>query len=56
MLTGSSSRLEFRPLPADDPRQRQPDITLARAMLKWEPAVKLEDGLKSTIGYFRSIM
>jgi UDP-glucuronate decarboxylase len=54
-LTGSSSRLEFRPLPADDPRQRQPDITLARTMLQWEPAVKLEDGLKRTIDYFRSI-
>src|SRR5882724_11259388 len=55
-LTGSSSRLELRPLPTDDPKQRQPDITLARTMLQWEPAVKLEDGLKSTIDYFRSIM
>jgi UDP-glucuronate decarboxylase len=55
-LTGSSSRLELRPLPTDDPKQRQPDITLARNLLQWEPAVRLEDGLKSTIDYFRSIM
>jgi UDP-glucuronate decarboxylase len=53
-LTGSSSRLEYKPLPADDPRQRQPDITLARRVLQWEPTVKLEQGLKSTIDYFRS--
>ncbi|MBX3316927.1 MAG: SDR family oxidoreductase [Phycisphaeraceae bacterium] len=54
-LTGSSSRLELKPLPADDPRQRQPDITLARQHLGWEPGVSLREGLKRTIEYFRSI-
>lgn len=52
-LVGGPSKLEFRPLPQDDPRQRQPDITLAKLMIQWEPAVQLEDGLKETIGYFR---
>lgn len=51
-LTGSKSRLVFMPLPSDDPRQRQPDITLARKMFDWEPKVSLADGLKETIGYF----
>jgi len=54
-LTGSSSSLIFAPLPEDDPMQRQPDITLARDLLGWEPSVKLRDGLISTIAYFRSI-
>lgn len=52
-LTGSRSRLVFEPLPADDPRQRQPDIGLARQELDWQPRVSLEDGLKETIAYFR---
>lgn len=52
-LTGSNSKLAFRPLPQDDPKQRQPDITLARSKLQWEPKVSLEDGLKETIAYFR---
>ncbi|MBK9161530.1 MAG: SDR family oxidoreductase [Nitrosomonadales bacterium] len=52
-LTGSKSRLVFKPLPSDDPKQRQPDITLARKELGWEPKVGLEDGLKETIAYFR---
>jgi UDP-glucuronate decarboxylase len=52
-LTGSTSKLIFKPLPADDPRQRQPDISLARKMLDWTPRVNLEDGLKETIAYFR---
>ncbi len=53
-LTGSKSKLVFEPLPADDPRQRQPDITLARENLGgWAPAVPLADGLKETIAYFR---
>ncbi|EJL32599.1 nucleoside-diphosphate-sugar epimerase [Caulobacter sp. AP07] len=52
-LTGSDGRLETRPSPADDPRQRQPDITLAREALGWEPTVALEDGLARTIDYFR---
>jgi UDP-glucuronate decarboxylase len=51
-LTGSRSRIEFRPLPADDPIQRQPDISLARARLAWEPEVALRDGLLRTIAYF----
>jgi UDP-glucuronate decarboxylase len=51
-LTGSRSRIEFRPLPADDPIQRQPDIGLARARLAWEPGVALRDGLLRTIAYF----
>jgi UDP-glucuronate decarboxylase len=54
-LTGSKSRLTRLPLPADDPRQRQPDITRARNTLGWQPKVKLEDGLKETIRYFRGI-
>src|SRR5262249_7803351 len=53
-LTGSRSRLVFQPLPQDDPRQRQPDISLARSSLGWEPTVALEEGLKRTIAYFRS--
>jgi UDP-glucuronate decarboxylase len=52
-LTGSKSRLAFHPLPQDDPRQRQPDISLARSALDWSPTVCLEDGLRETIEYFR---
>jgi UDP-glucuronate decarboxylase len=55
-LTGSCSKLVFKPLPSDDPKQRQPDITLAKSKLDWEPKVALEDGLKETIGYFRKIL
>lgn len=51
--TGSASPIVQRPLPADDPRQRQPDIAKARALLGWHPTVPLEQGLKSTIDYFR---
>ena len=51
--TGSRSRIVHRPLPADDPKVRQPDITRAREQLGWEPAVAFEDGLRSTIAYFR---
>jgi UDP-glucuronate decarboxylase len=55
-LTGSKSRIASgRPLPEDDPAQRQPDITLARTKLGWEPKVPLRDGLKKTIAWFRSI-
>ncbi|ACH39298.1 UDP-glucuronate decarboxylase [Citrifermentans bemidjiense Bem] len=53
-LTGSSSRIVYRPLPADDPKQRQPDISLAKQMLGWEPKVHVDEGLKQTIDYFSS--
>lgn len=53
-LTGSKSIIEHKPLPSDDPVQRQPDISKARETLKWEPTVQLEDGLKKTIEYFRA--
>jgi len=52
-LTGSNSEIVFRPLPEDDPKVRQPDITRARKLLGWEPKVGLEEGLKHTIEYFR---
>jgi dTDP-glucose 4,6-dehydratase len=52
--TGSRSRIVFKPLPQDDPKQRRPDITKARTLLKWQPKVELAEGLKSTIKYFRS--
>jgi dTDP-glucose 4,6-dehydratase len=52
-LTKSKSEIVFRPLPVDDPKQRQPDITRARTLLGWEPKVGLEDGLRHTIEYFR---
>jgi UDP-glucuronate decarboxylase len=55
-LTGSRSRLVFVPLPQDDPRQRQPDITLAAQKLQWQPTVSLEKGLPKTIEYFRSLL
>ena len=51
--TGSRSKLIFKPLPQDDPRQRQPDLSKAKALLNWEPKVALADGLKETIAYFR---
>jgi len=54
-LTGSRSKLVHEPLPADDPTQRQPDITLAREKLGWEPKVPLREGLAKTIEWFRSI-
>jgi Nucleoside-diphosphate-sugar epimerases len=55
-LTDSKSELVFRPLPQDDPTQRQPDITKARSILHWEPKVNLEDGLTETILYFKKIL
>src|SRR3954468_8082092 len=53
-MTGSSSRIVYRPLPTDDPKQRRPDITRARTLLGWEPKVQLEEGLIKTIEYFRT--
>lgn len=55
-LTGSRSRLVYQALPEDDPRQRQPDIALARSALDWQPKVSLDDGLKETIEYFRRLL
>jgi dTDP-glucose 4,6-dehydratase len=55
-MTGSKSRIVFRPLPADDPQVRQPDITRAKTLLGWEPKVPLDQGLTSTIDYFREKM
>ncbi len=53
-LTGSTSKLVHRPLPSDDPRQRQPNIARAKEILGWEPAIRLEEGLRPTIDYFRT--
>jgi dTDP-glucose 4,6-dehydratase len=53
-MTGSKSRIIYKPLPTDDPKQRRPDITLARTLLKWEPKVTLDEGLVKTLEYFRS--
>jgi UDP-glucuronate decarboxylase len=55
-LVGSKSKVELRPLPQDDPRQRCPDITRARELLKWQPRVGLEEGLKKTISYFDQLL
>jgi UDP-glucuronate decarboxylase len=55
-LTESKSRIVFRPLPADDPSQRQPDISKALKFLNWQPKVALQDGLKETIAYFRKLL
>ncbi len=55
-MTGSSSRVVFQPLPKDDPKVRQPDLTRARTLLGWEPKVSLDEGLTSTIAYFKSKM
>jgi UDP-glucuronate decarboxylase len=55
-LVGGSSTVTFKPLPQDDPKQRQPDIALAKSKLAWQPTVPLQDGLKETIAYFRGIL
>jgi Nucleoside-diphosphate-sugar epimerases len=55
-LAGSTSTIEFRELPVDDPKQRRPDITRARSLLGWEPKVALEDGLGRTLEYFRTVV
>jgi len=55
-FTGSKSKIIHKPLPQDDPTQRQPDITMAKSLLKWEPKIQLEEGLKRTIDYFKTIM
>jgi dTDP-glucose 4,6-dehydratase len=53
-LVGSTSRIVYRPLPQDDPKQRKPDITRARRILGWEPHIGLEEGLAKTVGYFKT--
>jgi len=53
-LTGSSSGIDFRPLPEDDPTQRRPDISIARRELGWEPQVELREGLTETVKWFRA--
>ena len=55
-LTGSRSKLVFRPLPADDPKQRRPDISRAEAELGWRPTTALREGLEKTIGYFEELL
>jgi UDP-glucuronate decarboxylase len=52
-LTGSKSKIVYKPLPEDDPIQRRPDITLAKKELSWEPKIELEEGLKKTIEWFK---
>ena len=54
-MTGSTSKIVFKPLPTDDPKQRQPDIKLAKEQLGWQPTVELEDGLKRMIEYFKNV-
>lgn len=55
-ITGSGSKIDFRPLPVDDPKVRQPDITLARKILGWEPKVSFEEGIVNTVGYFKDFL
>jgi UDP-glucuronate decarboxylase len=55
-MVGSKSKLIYCDLPADDPKQRQPDITLAKKELGWEPLIKLEEGLKKTIAHFSAVL
>ena len=55
-LTGSSSKIVFRPLPEDDPRQRCPDVSLAKELLGWAPRVQLRDGLMKTIAHFEQLL
>jgi UDP-glucuronate decarboxylase len=55
-ITGSLSKLSFEPLPSDDPRQRRPDVGIARQLLGWQPSVRLEEGLRTTIRYFEGLL
>ncbi|HHH72397.1 MAG TPA: SDR family oxidoreductase [Sulfuricurvum sp.] len=55
-ITGSNSKITFHPLPQDDPLQRQPDITLAKQVLGWEPTIALDEGLEKTISYFKKVL
>ena len=53
VVAHAASRVEFRPLPVDDPKQRRPDIARARTLLQWEPKIELEEGLLKTVDYFK---
>jgi nucleoside-diphosphate-sugar epimerase len=55
-LTGSPSPITFLPLPEDDPKQRRPDVTLARKLLSWEPEIPVREGLSRTIAYFKELL
>jgi UDP-glucuronate decarboxylase len=55
-LSGSKSKIVYQSLPSDDPKQRQPNIELAKAKLGWQPKINLEDGLKETIAYFKKVV
>lgn len=55
-MTGSKSKIDFRPLPEDDPKVRQPDITLAKKLLGWEPKVSFDDGIEKTVAYFKDFL
>ena len=55
-ITGSKSRIVFRPLPEDDPQKRMPDISYAREYLKWSPKIELFVGIKKTVEYFRTVL
>jgi UDP-glucuronate decarboxylase len=55
-LTGSTGTIVYKDIPPDDPKQRQPDITLAREKLGWEPRIRLDEGLKKTIDYFKQTL
>jgi UDP-glucuronate decarboxylase len=55
-MTGSKSKLEYKPLPEDDPIKRKPDITVAKEKLGWEPKVSLDEGLRKTIDYFDKLL
>jgi UDP-glucuronate decarboxylase len=55
-FTESKSKIVYEPLPADDPMQRKPDITLAKEKLNWEPQIKLDEGLQRTIDFFKTVV
>ena len=55
-FTGSKSKIVYKPLPSDDPTKRQPNITLAKTKLNWEPKVDIKDGLRHTVEYFKALL
>jgi UDP-glucuronate decarboxylase len=55
-MTGASSKIVSQPLPQDDPKQRRPDISLAKSLLNWQPQIQLREGLKKTIDYFDKLL